>query len=59
MKFKKNDKIVLKKDIIVPAAKLLAGEEVKIIYVDKLLETYDIENKDGVYITEVGEKDLC
>lgn len=59
MKFKKNDKIILKKDIIVPAAKLAAGEEVSIVYVDKLLKTYDIENKNGTYITEVGEKDLC
>lgn len=58
MKYKKNQKIILKKDIIVPAATLHKGEEVIIVVVDKFLKCYDIENEAGVYITDVNETDL-
>ena len=58
MKYKKNQKIILKKDIIVPAATLQKDEEVIIVVVDKFLKCYDIENEDGVYITDINETDL-
>lgn len=59
MKYKKNDKLILNNDIKTISKTFVKGEEVKIIYVDKILKCYDIENTNGEYITEVNEVDLC
>lgn len=58
MKYKKNQKIILNKDITTFGAVLRKGEEITIVVVDKIFRCYDIENNDGVYITDVNEVDL-
>lgn len=58
MKYKKNDQIILKKDFIVPGSALFHNTVVIITNVDHLFQTYDIENLDGEYITDISKKEL-
>ena len=52
MKYKKNQKIILNKDITTSGAVLRKGEEITIVVVDKIFRCYDIENNDETIVEE-------